>query len=531
MSGRSSFLSHPWRVLRWAGLAAAIPAVWACTSRTLEQPVLMPTQTFTNKVTQKINNNIDILFMIDNSSSMDTMQAKLYAQLGVFIQVLQALPMGLPSIQIAVVSSDMGAPSDQGQQGISCSQIGGDNGIFFNKPEGTCIATNLNAGDTFIKDDASGNKNFSEADPPGIIDTFKCISLLGSAGCGFEHQLSSIDRALGGDGSPPPAANANFVRDGAYLGIVMLTNEDDCSAPLTGTQPIYSLNGANANDINTPGGPISNYRCNGGQWGGHLCQDTNQGSPDMSLQQPPVNPPSDATGSPPTLTLSNCISNDTASSGLTPVSKFISDIKSLKPDPSNQILVAAVTGVNGTAPNLTPTPYTVEWLPGPGADSNQLWPQIEHLCGPTSDGSFADPAVRISQFVNAFGANGVLASICDASYQSSMSAIAQKIGALLKPKCVAGTIQTVNGQPNCTVINEVTNLGKTTNITVPSCASAPGAAPCWALNPPDMNNNCPAGTQALTVSTDPANMNPDSLDSVIQCETCVAGVPNVPGCP
>jgi hypothetical protein len=521
MSGRSSFLSQPWRVLRWVGLAAAVPALWACTSRTLEAPVVMPTQTFTNKVVQKVNNNLDILFMVDNSSSMTVMQQKLLAQLPVFIQVLQGLPMGLPSVHIAVVSSDMGAVSDQGTA-IGCSQTGGDQGLFQVSPRGTCTTNNFNvATDMYITDNASGSeKNFSLPDPMGLQSVFQCIALLGQAGCGFENQLNSIDRALGADGSPPPAANVGFVRDGAYLGIVMLTNEDDCSAP-AGTD-LYSLNGG-AQSIGNAMGPIANYRCN--QFG-HLCSDA--GGP---LAPPPLNPPADAAGTPPAVALTGCVSAENAGGArLIPVSKFVSDIKLLKKDPANQILVAAVTGPTGD-PLPSTAPYTVQWVAGKGQNKDESWPELEHSCGPTGDGSFADPAVRITQFVQAFGANGVLASICDNTYQTSMSAIAMKIGALIKPKCVAGTIQQdANQQPSCTVTNEVTTSGMEHDFNVAACATNGGTAPCWQLQAPNNTNNCPAGTQALVVSTDPNNPNPDSLDSIIQCATCIAGVA-APGCP
>ncbi len=520
MSGRSSFLSQPWRVLRWVGLAAAVPALWACTSRTLEAPVVTPTQTFTNKVVQKVNNNLDILFMVDNSSSMTQMQQKLLSQLPVFMQVLQALPMGLPSVHIAVVSSDMGAVSDQGTA-IGCSQGGGDNGLFQVSPRGTCVTNNFTDPNAmFITDNSTGTeKNFSLADPTGISTVFQCIGLLGSSGCGFENQLNSIDHALGsdnydGNGNPqPPAANAGFVRNGAYLGIVMLTNEDDCSAP-AGTD-LYSLNGG-PQSISNAMGPIANYRCN--QFG-HLCSDA--GGP---LAPPPLNPPADATGTPPAVTLTGCVSAENAAGArLTPVSKFVSDIKLLKKDPANQILVAAVTGAD--------TPYIVHWIANKGQNMDESWPELEHSCT-NADGSFADPGVRIAQFVHAFGTqNGVLASICDNNYQTSMSAIAMRIGALIKPKCVAGTIQQdANQQPSCTVTNEVTVNGSTLNVNIPACATNGGTAPCWQLQAPNGTNNCAAGTQALVVSTDPANPNPDSLDSIIQCATCIAGVA-APGCP
>jgi hypothetical protein len=56
MIGRSRLSSLCWPVLRWVGLAAAAPALWACTSRTLEKPDITPTATLTTNFTQKINN-------------------------------------------------------------------------------------------------------------------------------------------------------------------------------------------------------------------------------------------------------------------------------------------------------------------------------------------------------------------------------------------------------------------------------------------------------------------------------------------
>ncbi len=381
----------------------------------------------------KINNEVDVLMMIDDSSEMEEMQAKLYDQLPGFINALEGLPVPL-SLHLAVVSSDMGAPGDS-TTSIGCTKQG-DQGAFHAAPQGTCVNTTLIAGDTFISD-ADMMPNYT--DPLGNV--VQCIELLGGKGCGFEHQLASIDRALGADGlGAAPATNSNFLRPSAYLVILMLTNEDDCSAPADTT--IYSLNGAQQN-ISNPDGPIANYRCNGGPRGAHYCQDVASGNAWMI---PPLKPPTDAQGtsSAPTLDLANCVDNEqpptgTGSSALTPVSKFISDIKSLKPDPDNQILVAAIAG--------PAAPYTVAWIPAEGGQNTQpgeLWPTVMHSCGAvgpggyvnpkatqnTTDGSFADPGVRIAQFVNAFP-NNVLGSVCDASYATTTTAVATKIGQLI----------------------------------------------------------------------------------------------------
>ena len=360
---------------------------------------------------------VDILFMIDNSSSMTSMQQKLVAQIPMFLETLQSGAQPLSDFHIAVVSSDMGAPGDA-TASIGCTAAG-DQGIFQSQPRGDCQGA-LAPGATYISN-VGGVANYTGQ----LTDVLACITPLGANGCGFEHQLASVARALGADGQPAPTANAGFLRQDAELVIFLLTNEDDCSAPPDTT--LFSLNGA-GQDLTDPLGPIANYRCN--QFG-HLCRDPGGANP-TALIKPPLTPPSDAQGSSgmPTLNLADCESNDTSSGLLTPVSQFVSEIKALKADPS-KITVGALI-----APAA---PYAVAWLPATGPVAGEIWPSIEHSCGPqsdidinplatdlTTDGSFGDPAVRITQWVQAFGGNGIIGSICD-DYGLTMGSMAGKV--------------------------------------------------------------------------------------------------------
>ena len=413
-------------------IALALSAT-SCAQTKVDPPIEPATAAVTAAATSP--GKLDVLFMIDDSSSMTSMQQKLAAQIPAFVSVLQNLPTGLPSIHIAVVSSDMGAPGDS-TFAIGCTAHG-DQGEFQLGTAGSasvdggagalgCPGASLNSGATFISN-VDGVANYT-GDLSALLS---CMTTLGDKGCGFENQLGSISRALGADGSPAPSSNAGFLRPDAQLAIIVLSNEDDCSAPVN-TQ-LYSLVGAQQNLAN-PLGPIANYRCN--QFG-HLCVDP-AAVPSTCLTEPPLQPPADAqmTASTPTLDLLDCVSDDT--NGLvTPISSFVTGIKALKADPDHQIWVGAIV-----APAA---PYTVAWLPEAGGQNTQpgeLWPQVEHSCGPaggddvnpratqaTTDGSFGDPAVRITQWVQGFGANGVIASICDGNYASSLSAIASNIGA------------------------------------------------------------------------------------------------------
>jgi hypothetical protein len=485
----------------------------------------------------KQNPEVDILFMIDNSSEMTEMQQKLYDQMPTFLSSLAAQPGGLPDLHIGVIDSDMGAPGDS-TSSIGCTAMG-DQGVLQSAPRSDvaltppimCTDSTLtsvsNVDHTYISD-VMGMQNFTAP----ISSVLQCISLLGDTGCGFEHQLASIARALGADGQGPPSDNASFLRPEAGLAIVILSNEDDCSA--TPPTTLYSLNGGMQN-LSNPLGPISNYRCN--QFG-HLCVDPAAGS--NAFEMPPLKPPADAVQSAsgmPTLTLTACKDNDTSSGMLTPVSQFVAGIKALKADPDKQIMVAAIIG--------PPTAYAVSWVPAVGGQNTQtgeLWPQMEHSCGAaggdvnpngqiSSDGSFGDPGVRLAQFASAFP-QSALGSVCDADYLSTMSLIASKIPQLVTSTviCLNGPVQTnPQGQPACAVTEDVVDSSNTVSQkAIANCNENGDVAPCWTLQ---AATNCVGGGTGTTVavSDDPAAATTRNETILVSCPICVS-VGAGPGC-
>jgi hypothetical protein len=203
---------------------------------------------------------VDILFVIDNSNSMEQEQRVLNANFGALIDALRSPKLGgpgcsaatpmackLPSLRIGVVSTDLGA----GTYGLpSCEVAGGDGGKLQTQPR--------SAGCTPPKDPwiayADGVTNIPGAtgDPEQQVKAaFECIAHLGTGGCGFEHQLESARRAL----DPAQNVNPSFLRPGAYLAIVFLTDEDDCSAKKTG------LFDPSQQGLTDPLGPLTSFRC------------------------------------------------------------------------------------------------------------------------------------------------------------------------------------------------------------------------------------------------------------------------------
>jgi hypothetical protein len=214
-------------------------------------------------------------------------------------------------------------------------------------------------------------------------------------------------RALGADGQPAPPENQGFLRRDALLAIIMVTDEDDCSA--RAGEKLYDTS-ANMY-LSSPLGPPANFRCNEF---GHVCNGV----------RPPRQAPNGSTGD--TVTLENCASSE-CDGALTPVGEFVARIRALKVSPASEIVMAAIAG--------PPAPYQVHWTDATTPDTSCgqsacPWPEISHSCT-SSDGSFADPGVRVAQAVAAFGANGFASSICDPSFAAALQHAAARIGALL----------------------------------------------------------------------------------------------------
>jgi hypothetical protein len=340
------------------------------------------------------NRNVDILFMVDNTAGR-LVQANLERNFPTFVSTLKSASGGvLPNLHLAVITGDLGA-GDGSVAG--CSATGGDAGRFQYSARGTCTATNLDPGSTFIVD-IDGVKNYRG----NLEDVFTCIAATGNSGCGFEKPLASVVRALGADGRPAPPENEGFLRPEALLFIVLVTDEDDCSVP-----PGSNLFDTGDTVVDSPLGPVTSFRC---AEFGHLCN----GSP------PPRWAPTDSLSD--VVTLDHCVSAEEAGR-LTPVATFVQQIQALKPDPS-MVLAAAIAGPSA--------PYAVHWRNPGTADPSGLWPSLSHSCS-SPDTSFADPAVRINQWVAAFGANGTTVSVCSDNFAPALQSLAERLGQRLLP--------------------------------------------------------------------------------------------------
>jgi hypothetical protein len=484
-----------WSVARWVAVAAVFPAVWACNARSLEPAQSDPVQVFTKPFKSSVNRQIDILFMIDDSQSMQPLQTKLLASFPTFMNILKTIPtgdgsgaVGLPDVHIAVVSSDAGI-GIYNDPDIHCP-VNGDGGLFHTAPTGACAASPLNAGQTYL---AASNNQAQTNYTGDITDAFTCIAALGEGGCGFEAQLKSVRWAL--DPNDPPPGNETFLRPDAYLAVILITNEDDCSV-----EDNSDLIDPSSQTMADRYGPLWSFRCN--EYG-HLC--TDPANPTGPLKAPVRGVNTNLTG---------CVSNDTTTNMETHIADEIAFLKTLKTDPS-QILVAAITG--------PVTPYNVEMDTRTTASGvTEMQPNTMHSCMENS-GEYADPSVRIQQWVEAFGSNGTLLPICADSFAPALTTIGDKLSALLGPQCVDGTVRNnAAGNPDCVVNDRYTDAttGKVIQTPLQACAVNGNVPPCWSL---DVDaTKCP-GTHVLDVTRDGSAL-PNSLNTDVSCALCTPGV-------
>ncbi len=186
---------------------------------------------------KQINNqtsDIDILWIIDNSGSMTPAQSKLTTNFNSFITSFSTKNINY-KIAVAATDSYHGSETATGD----CSPFfrsykarfrdGADVSASFTQtfPPGTC---DPNTNPTIQGYDplASGNTysgvRVITPDTPNIVSTFLTNATLGTSGSGLEQGMESIRSALD---SP---FNDGFLREDAYLAVIIVTDENDASS-------------------------------------------------------------------------------------------------------------------------------------------------------------------------------------------------------------------------------------------------------------------------------------------------------------
>ena len=386
-------------------------------------------------------NIIDLLFVVDNSKSMAQEQAKLRAQIPRMIGVLTTgdrTPENgfenndfqpVKDLHLAVVSSDMGlpglAPGDNPDTTGACNGTGDDGRFRRNISE--AIAEGMSCpgiGDyplflEHIREDKEDRATTLQRAETTAED-FGCLAALGTSGCGFEMPLESALKALwpaqinnlsedqrsleinflSGSQGRGDNEHKDFLRGTPYhpteadkisfLAIVLVTDEEDCSAGAQDDLQFLSINfpGGTRNDLN-----LRCYKDTLNAWDNKY-----------------------------------------------PVSRYIDGFKALRPRFPDRVVFAAIAGIpsglredanrdNNISDQeredfynqILNHPFMQET---PNPVTNNLEFSCEHQDFSTGEyDTQAAPARRIAEVARGFGANGVLRSICSDDFTPAMDAI------------------------------------------------------------------------------------------------------------
>jgi hypothetical protein len=153
---------------------------------------------------------IDILFVVDDSASMEDEQAALTAAFPQFVSIIENYTTSAGThldYHVGVTSTDHGdglGPGDDGQL-FNTSNTGGQSCMF------------------------AGGRRYLQRGDTNVSTAFSCAASLGAQGSGFEMELQGAKMALVDRMTGSQATNQGFRREDALLAIVMLTDENDCS--------------------------------------------------------------------------------------------------------------------------------------------------------------------------------------------------------------------------------------------------------------------------------------------------------------
>jgi len=181
---------------------------------------------------------VDMLFVIDNSLSMQEEQRALAAQFPALVRILATGDLDadgradfepVSDLQVGVVTTELWiGPYDLG---CDLDPRDGADGVL------------RTAGNWRDRSCADAYPRFlgyrpGEDDPEALARDFACVSGVGTLGCGIEQPLEAALKALAPADSPieflygtghGDELNEGFAREGSILAIVLVTDENDCS--------------------------------------------------------------------------------------------------------------------------------------------------------------------------------------------------------------------------------------------------------------------------------------------------------------
>jgi hypothetical protein len=387
-----------------------------------------------------------------------------------------------------------------------------------------------------------------------LSGVFGCLaSNLGVEGCGFEHQLGALEWAFYLEENKP---QWDFLRPEAYLGIVILTDEDDCSAP-PGTGMFAKFERTEAWSL----------RC---ATRAHACAGVTFDYPSTGAVSVPY-------ASCRARTDDTCAgdvdtSRATSCNPLLKISRLAESVKQLKGGAEAAAEKILVAGIYGTprAGEAASAVYKIDLTPDPTSGTApdakvwDYWPICYDPNFPPSASGFDKKAaehgaaggLRIDAFLDEFSEDRRLKySICEPDFGPAMKGIGEALDVMMGDLCVPFKLVDTSEEPglqaDCRVAYRIPRVvedeqGKVTLVydekaeSLPAC-DATRTPDCWEVIPGRADGSelekrawasCPAKdgrlSQMVNVVRKPGDDLPVGTKAVMQCLTCVDLPPGIP---
>ncbi len=366
-SGRSGHgilpLATPMRCVRTLqpGVVVSLLIVAACGD---DKPAIADAAPLTDRVALPavINRDLDVLLVLGNASGGLEHQLALTKAFPALLAQVSA--DGMPGLHIGAITTDLGTSTVGGAQGPPIGS--GAGGCHDDGDAGALQRSNAEAPFLVAIGDTT---NYAGS----LLAALPEIAVVGSAGCSFSQPLSAIRAAFAN------ASNVGFRRPRAALAVVVLADEDDCSAL---DPALFSADTAAL-------GPLSRFRCT--QLG------TTCAEPDLTTPGPRT----------------SCVPN-AGSTVIEDPANALAVLHDQTNDP-RRLAFGAIVGASDVAIELR----------APAGSSTPI-PALAHSCtgsGAPADTVVADPATRLTWLANQFGDRGAIGSICSDDLTPAMTAM------------------------------------------------------------------------------------------------------------